>query len=124
RSRARRRSSASASRPTLPNGARSSGTPRCRSSRNLLLALLSLLSLRHRREVDLVGRLVFALDVEEGEGAQRLRPVLRPQGAERLADFAAVVRAVHGDQGIERMVAERSCELELLFGRRNGVFDT
>src|SRR6266550_1825914 len=89
----------------------------------VLWLLLLLFCLRHRREVDLVGRFVFALDVEEGERAQRLRPVFRPQGAERLSDFAAVMRTVHGDQGIERMIAERSCEPELLCGRRNCVLD-
>ena len=67
--------------------------------------------------------LVLALHIEEGERAQRLRPVLGTQGAERLADFAAVVRAMHGDQRVERMIAERGGELELLLRRRDRVLD-
>ena len=47
------------------------------------------------RDRPLRPALVLALDVEERERAQRLRPVLRAQRAERLADFAALVRAMH-----------------------------
>ena len=48
-------------------------------------------------------------------------PSLRAQRAERLADFAAVVRAMHGDQRVERMIAERGRKRELLLRRRDRV---
>src|SRR6188768_1145088 len=59
------------------------------------ISFLTLLLCRHLRQIHVLGRLILALDLEEGKGAQRLRPVLGAERAERLADFAAVVRTMH-----------------------------
>ena len=50
-------------------------------------------------------------------------PSLGRKRAERLADFAAVVRTMHGDQRVERVIAERGGELELLLRRRDRILD-
>ena len=82
-----------------------------------------LLRVRQRGEIDVLGRLVLALHFEEGERAQRLRAVLRAQRAEALADRAVLEAAVHRNQRVVRMIAERRGELELLLGSRNRVLD-
>ena len=47
----------------------------------------------------------------------RLRPDARLQRAERLADLAVLERAMHRDQRVGRMIAERRGERDLLLGR-------
>ena len=47
-------------------------------------------SSRQRGEIDRLPRLLLALHFEERERAQRLRPALRAQRAERFADFAVL----------------------------------
>ena len=56
-------------------------------------------------EIDLVARLIVALDLEEGEGARGLGAFARPQRAEHLAHIAIVVSAMHGDQRVLRLRA-------------------
>ena len=65
---------------------------------------------RERDQIDLLGRLLLALDFEVRERAHRLAVAARVQGAERLAHFAVLVRAMHRDQGIGRVIAQRRRE--------------
>src|SRR5262249_58403968 len=71
---------------------------------------------RQRRQIDLLGRLLIPLHLEERERPQRLRTVARAQAAEDLADLAILVGAVDRDQRVERMGAERGRERDLLLG--------
>src|ERR1700694_2259153 len=79
----------------------------------------------------LLGRLVLAIDLKECEGPQRLCSGTRAQGAEHLADLAILMRAMHGDQRIGRMLRERCGKRALLGGgaprrieiRRAEIFD-
>ena len=82
-----------------------------------------LLALRELRQIDRLARLLLALDLEERECAHRLALAARAQRAERLADLAVLDRAVDRDQHVERMIAERRREGELLLRRRHRVGD-
>jgi hypothetical protein len=68
-------------------------------------------------EIDRLTRLFFALDFREREGAHRLALPARAQGAEGLANLAVLECPAHRDQRIQRMLAERRHERDLLFRR-------
>src|ERR1700716_2637952 len=76
-----------------------------------------LVSFRQRHEIHLLAWLVLALDLEERERAQRLGAAARAPRAGGFMDRAAIVRTVHGDQGVGGMVGQRGREVEL-FRRR------
>src|ERR1700730_15564975 len=84
----------------------------------LACLLLVLAAACQRREIDLLPRLLVALDLEEREGTQRLGPLTRAKRAEGFADLAVLMAAAEPDQGVGRMGAERGRESDLLFGRR------
>ena len=78
-------------------------------------------ALRRASPVHGLARLLLAFDLEERERAHRLALAARTQRAEGLADLAVLDRAVHRDQHVERMVAERRREGELLLRRGHRV---
>ena len=90
------------------------GEPEVRSSIGLCVSCRVSVAARPDR---LPRRLLLALDFEERERAHRLRVAARMQRAERLAHLAVLERAVHGDQRIGRMIAERRRERDFLFRR-------
>src|SRR5215467_249577 len=81
---------------------------------------LAWFGLRQPEQIDLLARLLFALDFEEREGAHRLARAARMQAAKYLAERPVLEGAAHGDQRIAGMIAERGGEGDLLLRRRAG----
>ncbi len=69
------------------------------------------------RSTEFAWLFILALDVHEREGARRLCPFARAQRAERFAYGTLVIRAVHRDQRVLRLIAQRFGERDFVLRR-------
>src|SRR5260370_40554078 len=74
-------------------------------------------ALPQREQIDIFVRFLFVLDLHEREGAHRFARAARMQRAKRLADRAVLEGAADRDESVQRMIAERGRECDLLFAR-------